>query len=242
MNDLDGQYYSQYFKRYGQDLDERDVEAVSIVGTLLATQAKYPTPVMSLADTLSTTYNTEYSYMVCQVFVSYCHQLTKRLERDLLDADTAALRAKVAGVVDVILECSQTNTTSLSHLAQEIQRSYEFLEFIQDNSSAAHRSMSHVKVPMVEYQRLRTHILGTCLSSVQWSPGDMNTLISRLGQPANAYVANIEENELNSLAVLDSMLQKEKLSDDVEGDNDDELVSGVQRFRKRMRDLRAGAN
>ena len=144
INDMDDRYYSQYFRRYGQNITEREIEELSLVSAVLTPFRRAPTPLQIIADylTLPSRSSTGHTFLTAQLFISLLTQLRTTSAHSEDAVSYTLLHNRLSAVTESISSASNGSIPSLSFFIEKLAESYKFLEYIQDNTSAPSRQRS----------------------------------------------------------------------------------------------------
>ena len=141
INDMDDRYYSQYFRRYGQNITEREIEELSVLSAVLSPLRKMPTPLQILADSVCLTAERSpmSSYVDAQLFVSFMSELLKKCNCSENSVSLAIIRGKLSAVSDSINAGSSQSLNGIEYLVSRLAESYRYLDSVQDNTTAPSR-------------------------------------------------------------------------------------------------------
>lgn len=237
MNDMDPNHYSQYSKRYGAGLDERDIEEAGIASIALSSCFAGVNPVHLVADALLASTDTlaKHSFVSAQLALHYLHELHQFAFDEDASADRAVFRSKLTGVHHLLL--ASANVSDLALFAEHIRISYSNLQRIQDNSTAPLRTLPVAHWMDEDYDELKSLLSDKCGASpmVQLSLGALRNIVqgTRLDE-ASIMRYSREEPWESSYVMVEEDLSNEEKDELKEVDVDD-----VDRFRRRLRDLRS---
>ena len=226
INDLDNRYYSQYFRRYGQNITEREIEELSLLGTVLSPLRKNPTPIQIVADFIgmATEHPLMYSFVAAQVFLSFMSELLSACNRSEDSVSHTVLRNKLSAVSEAIIAGSNHSLNGIEHLLSNLTESYRLLDFIQDNTTAPLR-----RIPSPVSGIMNKEVIKKILS-VTALPAWLYPIIP-------ATIASVLNGDASSLFSRSEVQPPEEFDlaeagfDDVDIDDDGE----IQRFKEKVR-------
>lgn len=263
INDMDDRYYSQYFRRYGQNITEREIEELSLVSAVLTPFRRAPTPLQIITDylTLPSRCSTGHTFLAAQLFISLLSQLRTTSANSEDAVSYTLLHNRLAAVTESLSSASNGSIPSLSFFIDKLAESYKFLEYIQDNTTAPSRQRSTPCMSMTDClvltqeisrithfpRRLRSIYSATLSAGLRDLPENSSFLIGNLsagtdetdkaGLRGYKNAENFDEKE-------DVKLFKEKLKRITEGfapaDDEPELDLGnddlesIVRFREKL--------
>lgn len=241
---MDPKYYSQYSRRYSHGLDERDVEQVTLVTAqlALATNRSSVSSLSFLADvyTINIKQTIQHSYASAQIFLLYIQALDLYMNVDDADMNRAEIRVKINAVNELLTYISN-DTRSMLNLSEQINSSYVYLDFVQDNSTRFNRYMPPLQLSIADAEEIAlrlNQICGEAASKVLGSDGihwvfeHIQSVPPPIEDPCfDVEIFTSEEFECTeSIRGLESDVQVEQM--------DAGSVDSIDRLQMRMKELR----
>lgn len=231
INDMDERYYSQYFRRYGQNITEREIEELSMVSAVLSPLRKKPTPLQILSDCVCVSAGRPmmYSFVAAQIFVSFMSELLNACNRSESSVSFTVIRNKLSAVSDSLNAGSNRSVIDIEHLISALADSYRHLDFVQDNTTTSSR---RIPAPLSETASENlTQTVSSFSAFPKWLyPVIVPTIISVYNGNIPTSASRMEV-ETKSRAVASDLPEEELDETDHDVDDDGE----IERFKEKVR-------